>query len=777
MYRVIVFLLLASIVLIGSATAQVSSAKTGESIDNIKKHDQGIILQGGDIIEEATVIGMLPYTAFGTTAGYYDDYDEVCPYSSFSPDVAYSYTPFSDEVIDISLCHPGTDYDTKLYVYENYWDPGYPYACVDDACPGYVSEIIDLYVYGGNTYYIVIDGYGGEFGDYELAVTTLTDIEYTYIRGDVDNDGDIDMDDVGYLNGYLMGGPSPPYEVDGFYPAADVNGDCSVSGSDLTWLVQYVEMPGTPLQNCMEYPPLQYGEVIIGNIDGSPMEVYAGEIVDIPIWAKTSRPMRHLHIPLSTDDLYVSARLGGSVFSPLNGWDYAVFETPDEDMPETGFTSQSLVAWLDPGADPGSYLNTNGAYQKIAEFTIQISTDPSIVGDVIQFFEGYRPGMEGIVFGDETGHYYRAFASIESDVIILSGVSLDYISGIGNVTYMGEGITVRPSLTISSTIYTSGDMFFIEITDEYEYVVYTNTVYARPIAEGTNVIEFDTDWVITSPGTYEAFAEFTSADDYAGDNSGHKRIIVTDFAYDDLPPSEGFDEGFLASLPEGFTVLNEDEEDPAIWAIITGDKYRSPNSSVAVLGGGVANQWEWLIQGPINLSAYLAPAVYFWEDERYWGDYAGEMHEFYASVDTFDIENVKAGGLLLTHTPETHSIPSFTGDSVLVELSGYGGNEKVYFAWRYVSNGDNPAERHQWFIDDIRWADMGYIPGDVNGDGQVIGGDVSYLVAYFVSGGDPPNPFWAGDTNGDCNLIGGDVSYLVNYFVGGGPAPVRGDCR
>ena len=40
------------------------------------------------------VIPSLPYSDTGTTAGYTDDYDEVCPYSgSTAPDVVYSYTP------------------------------------------------------------------------------------------------------------------------------------------------------------------------------------------------------------------------------------------------------------------------------------------------------------------------------------------------------------------------------------------------------------------------------------------------------------------------------------------------------------------------------------------------------------------------------------------------------------------------------------------------------------------------------------------------------------
>ena len=76
--------------------------------------------QGGDNVESAIVISQIPSTVFGTTVGYNDDYDEVCPYSSStSPDVVYSFTPESDIMeVTIDLCGEGNFYDTKVYVYE-----------------------------------------------------------------------------------------------------------------------------------------------------------------------------------------------------------------------------------------------------------------------------------------------------------------------------------------------------------------------------------------------------------------------------------------------------------------------------------------------------------------------------------------------------------------------------------------------------------------------------------------------------------------------------------
>ena len=63
-----------------------------------------------------------------------------------------------------------------------------------------------------------------------------------------------------------------------------------------------------------------------------------------------------------------------------------------------------------------------------------------------------------------------------------------------------------------------------------------------------------------------------------------------------------------------------------------------------------------------------------------------------------------------------------------------------------------------------------YVRGDANGDGNLNGVDVIYLVAYF-KGGPAPNPIEAGDANGDGSTNGLDVIYLVNYFKGTGPPP------
>ncbi len=70
-----------------------------------------------------------------------------------------------------------------------------------------------------------------------------------------------------------------------------------------------------------------------------------------------------------------------------------------------------------------------------------------------------------------------------------------------------------------------------------------------------------------------------------------------------------------------------------------------------------------------------------------------------------------------------------------------------------------------------------YVIGDINGDGNRIGGDVTYGVRYFKGiGGPPPDSCYmdstgaylyvAGDVNGNCEFRGSDITRLVTYFKG-----------
>ncbi len=135
---------------------------------------------GGDTCATATVISSLPYSDISTTVGANDDYDEICPYDApGSSDVVYSYTPSSDIAVRIDLCD--SSYDTKVYVYEGTcgtYQSGTQIACNDDACGDdtFKSQLPYVNLTGGNTYYIVVDGYGGDAGAYEINITQVSTV-------------------------------------------------------------------------------------------------------------------------------------------------------------------------------------------------------------------------------------------------------------------------------------------------------------------------------------------------------------------------------------------------------------------------------------------------------------------------------------------------------------------------------------------------------------------------------------------------------------------------
>lgn len=142
------------------------------------------VIPSGEDCDDAFLITSLPFSADGTTAGFNNDYDEVCPFdTSTAPDAVYRFDCNENVRVTVSLCRD-TAYDSKVYVYENTCPisgsgpSGFPIGCNDDACttpsfPGnpWVSEITNLALFAGNTYYFVVDGFGFNAGNYTLDIT------------------------------------------------------------------------------------------------------------------------------------------------------------------------------------------------------------------------------------------------------------------------------------------------------------------------------------------------------------------------------------------------------------------------------------------------------------------------------------------------------------------------------------------------------------------------------------------------------------------------------
>ncbi|MEZ4386172.1 MAG: hypothetical protein R3D98_01075 [Candidatus Krumholzibacteriia bacterium] len=132
--------------------------------------DPAVLRQGGDTIADAVQI-WFPFFLTGTTVGYTDDYDEVCPYTqSTSPDVVYTFALPYDTWTDIDM--DGSTYDTKIYIYDEELTL---IACNDDFYPDYVSKLENVPLLADVTYYLVIDGYGGDAGDYVVTSMWIDD--------------------------------------------------------------------------------------------------------------------------------------------------------------------------------------------------------------------------------------------------------------------------------------------------------------------------------------------------------------------------------------------------------------------------------------------------------------------------------------------------------------------------------------------------------------------------------------------------------------------------
>ena len=141
----------------------------------------------GDLIENPFVVTGIPFEVTGTTDGFNDDYDEECPYTgSTSNDVVYMFST-SGGTYDFSLCESG--YDTKIYIYDV---NQVTIDCNDDACNSsdgspYRSLLENVTLEPG-LYYVVVDGYGGQNGDYELVIDFSGNRGYNYDTTEKDPD-------------------------------------------------------------------------------------------------------------------------------------------------------------------------------------------------------------------------------------------------------------------------------------------------------------------------------------------------------------------------------------------------------------------------------------------------------------------------------------------------------------------------------------------------------------------------------------------------------------
>lgn len=158
--------------------------------------------------------------------------------------------------------------------------------------------------------------------------------------------------------------------------------------------------------------------IVYGNVDGSPLSVGLDKDIQVPVWASTDPTpgnpdsVTFLHVPLMSDDQYITARNGG--FFPAFGlglWDDRSFLTPvnnngnDPAIP-VGFQSQSFLgfAWLTDPRDEQNFIYTLGAYQLLATYRMHTANNPALIGTtVVAFAAGHNPANGGCLWGMQDG--------------------------------------------------------------------------------------------------------------------------------------------------------------------------------------------------------------------------------------------------------------------------------------------------------------------------------------------------------------------------------------
>ena len=188
----------------------------------------------GDTAADPFVITALPFTATGNTCSFVNDYDYACPYvGSTSADVVYKYVALWDMVLHIDLC--AATYDTKVYVYDSNMNV---IACNDDYCE-YQSFVRCVPTTAGNTYYIVVDGYGGSCGNYVLALPEYSPRCVIECPPDVMLEGEPDCYD-GYNDVYNGGCNSTPLPV--FQILEPTGSDITICGTTGVYAVRHAPL-------------------------------------------------------------------------------------------------------------------------------------------------------------------------------------------------------------------------------------------------------------------------------------------------------------------------------------------------------------------------------------------------------------------------------------------------------------------------------------------------------------------------------------------------------
>lgn len=228
------------------------------------------IVSPGDDFATALEIVNLPFTGFGNTCNLSNDYDASCA-GGGAADVVYSYAPAVTQLVYLTLC--SSLYDTQLSVFKD--TPANEIACNDDYC-GLQSRIDCIELEAGHTYYIVVDGFSTNCGEYELEVGICAGCDATCPYGAQIEGEPVCHED--YLDLYNGGCNSTPPVFTPLECAGYDKGIATLCGSAGTYLYGGLNYRDTDWYSICLEESTQVGACVTGEVSYQLSIIRAGDV-------------------------------------------------------------------------------------------------------------------------------------------------------------------------------------------------------------------------------------------------------------------------------------------------------------------------------------------------------------------------------------------------------------------------------------------------------------------------------------------------------------------
>ncbi|GEM_PF-2411104 len=730
-------------------------------------------MQGGDVIATATVITGLPYLDNGTTAGYTNNYDASCPTTSSSPDVVYSYTPAVSERVDVSTC--ASSYWTKLIIYAAS-DTLNALQCnqYSDSCTDpYHGAVWGMDLVGGNTYYFIIDGFGGQSGNYVLDIQAWPPVDTTQLHPAL-SDGNNSMlfhafefneyDSNLYWMGSRDDGASWSDAVSwnltgksGNYPATSYWGDSTRFFGTLVVGPQqnngaalfYMEAPDVAEPSSYLGGSFNWSTNGWSNIKMTDIVANDG-LADFQFgmisFIMTLQSSGYLNIPLAIHPDSIGGT--GSLWVSMHGWLANGAATTAIDIDPSNLNAYMVYDYLNDSSNTwmllywqDSYADWGGAMEGAWDLN---GGDTSS----LRYPDVSATGGNDVVVCE----YFEANATDTSDIDIVVG------------TVIGGDLTTS-DITLLALADTESDERFPRIRDidDSTYIV---TYIRRDTLYYTLSRDVGLTWdppIMLNDPDQLAYAEYRSVDIAESDGFSVKityeymNAVKGDVIFVDIKELQIYD--FPDSDGDG--IPDPSDNCPATYNPTQinsdGDAFGDACDNCPT----VTNPTQADTDGDTFGDACdNCPTVINHDQSDIDADNVGDLCDNCISTPNTNQANSDADpyGNACDNCPTVSNIDQADGD-----VDGVGdvcdNCEFVYNPLQEDTDLDGIGDACEW------------ICGDANGNGAVNILDVTFLINYLYKSGPAPDPEASGDVNNSASINILDISYLINYLYKSGPVP------